>query len=70
LGAEISGEVEAAAERMTQAAIKSGDKVKLAIALARFNDFLIEVRVTPLLMLKSIGEAFNRFRVGAEGITP
>lgn len=55
---------ETAAHELTQAALQSGDRIKLAFLLGRFEDYVSKGVTPPLAMLTGISEAFTRFRSG------
>jgi hypothetical protein len=60
--AEITPEVEDAADLMFDIAIQLGDALMLACCLARFDDFVRARRTPPWSMLEHINDAFTRYR--------
>lgn len=60
--AEVSPEVEEAADRMFDIAIQLGDRDMLKLCFARYDDFVKARRAPPWAMLAHIGDAFTRYR--------
>jgi hypothetical protein len=60
--AEITNEVEEAADRMFDIAIQLGDRLMLGLCFARYDDFVNARSAPPWVMLAHIGDAFRRYR--------
>lgn len=65
LAAPLDAElVDGAASALARTAIQSGDRLKLAFLLARFEDYVNEARAVPAPILRAIAAAFRKFRGG------
>jgi hypothetical protein len=60
--AEITDEVEEAADAMFDISVQLGDRLMLAFCFARYDDFVRARRAPPWAMLEHIGDALTRYR--------